>query len=185
MSPLVAEIYGPDEAGRQKLAARVAAAFAANPDIVGIDTSLREDAPRAFLRVRRQRAESLGIPVAAVAQTVLVALSGTDAAYLHDGTVQIPGARAHPAAAASRRSDWMRILALPMRAANGQLVPLSRTGPGGARRDRQAAQYQGPARSELCVWRHGRHAGLAALRAVRHPLRPCRRRPTGTDDRRW
>ena len=81
MSPLVAEIYGPDEAGRQQLAQRVAQGLRRRrADIVGVDTSLKEDAPRACLRVRRQRAESLGIPVAAVAQTVSAALSGTDAA---------------------------------------------------------------------------------------------------------
>jgi hypothetical protein len=31
MSPLVAEVYGPDEAGRQQLAQRVAKAFGATP----------------------------------------------------------------------------------------------------------------------------------------------------------
>lgn len=90
MSPLVAEVYGPDEAGRQKLAIEVARSFGATADIVGVDTSLREDAPRAFLKVRRQRAESLGIPVAAIAQTVSDALSGADAAYLHDQQSKYP-----------------------------------------------------------------------------------------------
>ena len=66
MSPLVAEVYGPDESGRQQLAGRIAKAFAETPDIVGVDTSLKENAPRAYLRVRRQRAESLGISVAAI-----------------------------------------------------------------------------------------------------------------------
>ena len=37
---------------------------------MGTDTTLAADAPRSFLRVQRQRAESLGIPVAVVAQTV-------------------------------------------------------------------------------------------------------------------
>jgi len=90
MSPLVAEVYGPDEAGRQQLAARIAKAFDQTEDIVGIDTSLKENAPRVFLRVRRQLAESLGIPVSAVAQTVAAALSGADAAYLHDGQSKYP-----------------------------------------------------------------------------------------------
>jgi hypothetical protein len=69
MSPLVAEVYGPDEAGSPATGSRqVATAFATTADIVGVDTSLlEENAPRAFLRVRRQRAESLGIPVAAIA----------------------------------------------------------------------------------------------------------------------
>ena len=124
MSPLVAEVYGPDEAGRQQLAAQVAKSFAATADIVGIDTSLREDAPRAFLRVRRQRAESLGIAVAAIAQTVSAALSGTDAAYLHDQQSKYPV----PVRIQLPRESQVgldAILALPMRAANGQLVPLS------------------------------------------------------------
>jgi multidrug efflux pump subunit AcrB len=48
MSPLVAEVYGPDEAGRQELARRIEAAFAATPDIAAIDSTVQADAPRAF-----------------------------------------------------------------------------------------------------------------------------------------
>ncbi|MFM2059299.1 MAG: hypothetical protein RLY71_3684, partial [Pseudomonadota bacterium] len=124
MSPLVAEVYGPDEAGRQQLAARIAQAFGQTADIVGIDTTLKEDAPRAFLRVQRQRAESLGIPVAAVAQTVYGALSGLDAAYLHDGRSKYPvPVRLQLPREAQIGLD--ALLQLPLRAANGQLVPLS------------------------------------------------------------
>ncbi|MBN8486211.1 MAG: efflux RND transporter permease subunit [Burkholderiales bacterium] len=125
MSPLVAEVYGPDEAGRQALAARVAQAFRTTPDIVGIETTLEENAPRAFLRIRRQRAEALGIPVAVVAQTVQAALSGADAAWLHeDGASKYPV----PVRLQLPRSAQVgleALLALPLRAGNGQLVPLS------------------------------------------------------------
>ncbi|TAK95333.1 MAG: efflux RND transporter permease subunit [Aquabacterium sp.] len=124
MSPLVAEVYGPDEAGRMQLAQRMAKAFGETADIVGIDTSLKEDAPRAFLKVQRQRAESLGIPVASVAQAVQAALSGADPAYLHDGQSRI----AVPVRIQLPRESQIgldKLLALPMRAANGQLVPLS------------------------------------------------------------
>jgi len=124
MSPLVAEVYGPDEAGRQKLATEIARSFSRTPDIVGVDTSLREDAPRAFLRVRRQRAESLGIPVAAIAQTVSSALSGADAAYLHDGQSKYP-VPVRIQLPLESQVGLDAILALPLRAANGQLVPLS------------------------------------------------------------
>ncbi len=124
LSPLVAEVYGPDEAGRQALATRVAGAFGATTDIVGTDTSLREDAPRAFLHVRRQRAESLGISVAAVAQTVAGALSGADAAYLHDEQSKYPMPVRIQLPQASQ-IGLEAVLALPLRAANGQLVPLS------------------------------------------------------------
>ncbi|MDD2879975.1 MAG: efflux RND transporter permease subunit [Rhodoferax sp.] len=124
MSPLVAEVYGPDEAGRQALAMRVALAFAATPDIVGVDTSLEEDAPRAYLHVRRQRAESLGISVAAVAQTAAMALTGVDAAFLHDGHTKYPV----PVRLQLPLKDQVgldAILAMPLRAANGQMVPMS------------------------------------------------------------
>ena len=124
MSPLVAEVYGPDEAGRQQVASRIAKAFSDTPDIVGVDTSLKENAPRAYLRVRRQRAESLGIPVAVIAQTAEMALSGVDAAYLHDGQSKYP-TPVRLQLPLESQVGLDALLALPLRAANGQMVPLS------------------------------------------------------------
>jgi multidrug efflux pump subunit AcrB len=124
MSPIVAEVYGPDQAGRAELAQRVAKAFAATPDIVGVDTSLKENAPRAFLRIQRQRAESLDIPVQVIAQTVYAALSGSDAAWLHDGHAKF----AVPVRIQLPREAQVgldAVLALPLKAANGAMVPLS------------------------------------------------------------
>ncbi|MBA4262606.1 MAG: multidrug transporter AcrB [Comamonadaceae bacterium] len=124
MSPIVAEVYGPDEKGRAELAQRVAQAFRDTPDIVGVDTSLKEAAPRAFLRIQRQRAESLGIPVQLIAQTVHAALSGSDAAYLHDGHAKfaVPVRLQLPL---EQQVGLDALLALPMKAANGAMVPLS------------------------------------------------------------
>jgi multidrug efflux pump subunit AcrB len=124
----VAEVYGPTAEGRDELARRVAAAFSATPDIVGVDTSLKEPAPRAFLRVNRVRAESLGIPVAAISQAVYTALSGTDVTYLHDGfskhavpiRLQLPR---------DMQVGLDAVLAIPMKAVTpdgkGAMVPLS------------------------------------------------------------
>ncbi|AOW11662.1 multidrug transporter AcrB [Hydrogenophaga crassostreae] len=124
MSPIVAEVYGPDQAGRAELALRVADAFKKTPDIVGVDTTLKEHAPRAFLRIQRQRAESLGIPVQVIAQTVYTALSGSDAAYLHDGQAKfaVPVRLQLPL---DKQVGLNSLLALPMKAANGAMVPLS------------------------------------------------------------
>ncbi len=124
MSPLVAEVYGPDEAGRQALAARLVKAFGDTAHVVGIDSSLQADAPRSFLRVQRQRAETLGIPVAAVAQTVQAALSGSNTTYLHDGQSKYP-VPVRIGLPLERQVGLDAVLALPMRAANGALVPLS------------------------------------------------------------
>ncbi len=123
-APIVAEVYGPDEEGRVALARRIADAFARTPDIVGIDTTTREDAPRAFLRVDRARADSLGIPAAAIAQAVHGALSGVDAAWLHQGFGKYPVAiRLQLPREAQGGLD--ALLALPMRAADGSMVALS------------------------------------------------------------
>ncbi|MGC4078717.1 MAG: efflux RND transporter permease subunit [Rubrivivax sp.] len=124
MSPIVAEVYGPDEAGRQQLAARLEQAFHATPDVSSIDSSLHADAPRAFLRVNRQRAETLGIAVADIAATVQGALSGADAAWLHDGQSKYPvPVRLQLPREAQVGLD--ALLALPLRSASGALVPLS------------------------------------------------------------
>ena len=124
MSPLVAEIYGPDEAGRQALASNVAKAFSKTPGIVGVDTSLKVDAPKQWLQVRRQRAESLGISVNAIAQTVQGALQGADATYLRDGNSKFP-VPVRLQLPIQSQIGLKDVLAMPMRAANGQLVPLS------------------------------------------------------------
>jgi len=124
LSPIVAEVYGPDEAGRQQLAARLEAAFHATPDITGIDSTLAADAPRAVLRIHRQRADTLGVSATAIAETVAGALSGLDATHLHDGASQhaVPVRLQLPREA---QAGLDALLALPMRTAAGGLVPLS------------------------------------------------------------
>jgi multidrug efflux pump subunit AcrB len=106
------------------LAAKVTAAFEKSPGIVGVDSSLKADAPLQWLQVRRQRAESLGISVAAIAQTVQAALQGTDATYLHDGSSKAP-VPVRLQLPLSSQVGLKHLLAMPLRAANGQLVPLS------------------------------------------------------------
>jgi multidrug efflux pump subunit AcrB len=168
MSPLVAEVYGPDEAGRQQVASRLAKVFADTPDIVGVDTSLKENAPRAYLRVRRQRAESLGIPVAVVAQTAAMALSGADAAYLHDGQSKYPvPVRLQLPLPSQVGLD--ALLAMPLRAANGQMVPLSELVQVERGVIDKPLVHQGFAGRELCVWRHGGQARFPLVWPVCHP----------------
>ncbi|MBL8327690.1 MAG: efflux RND transporter permease subunit [Rubrivivax sp.] len=124
LSPIVAEVYGPDEAGRQALAARLTQQWDGAPDIVGVDNSLKADAPRAFLRVNRARAEALGIPMSTIALTVQGALSGVDAAWLHDGRSKY-AAPVRLQLPRERQLGLDAVLALPLRSSDGRLVPLS------------------------------------------------------------
>ncbi|MCX8113643.1 MAG: efflux RND transporter permease subunit [Burkholderiaceae bacterium] len=86
LSPIVAEIYGPDYDAQIKLAKQVRAAFEATPDIVAIDDSTLDAASRVVLRVDAAKAALYGIPVAEVARAARLALAGEDITPLHDGS---------------------------------------------------------------------------------------------------
>jgi multidrug efflux pump subunit AcrB len=124
LSPIVAEVYGPDEAGRVRLAKRVRAVFAATPDIVGIDDSVEDAAPRLQIRVDQARAAQLGVTRRDVVDTMRVALSGMDVSPLHDGysKYMVPVRIALPP---ERQDALDEALKLGVRTAEGSLVPLS------------------------------------------------------------
>ncbi len=124
LSPIVAEVYGPDEAGRYRVAKRVREALAATPDIVGIDDTVDDPAPRIVLKVDQGRAAILGVSRRDVVETLRMGLSGTDVTPLHDGTskYEVPVRVALPA---ERRGELAEFLKLQIRGADGSLVPLS------------------------------------------------------------
>ena len=124
LAPIVAEIYGPDEAGRLRVAKRVREAFANTADIVGVDDSVEESAPRIVLRVDQGKAALLGVVQRDVVDTVRMALAGADVTALHDGQskYEVPVRLALPPERLSRVEE---LLKLSVRGANGAAVPLS------------------------------------------------------------
>ena len=60
LSPIVAEIYGPDYAGQIAVAKQVRAAFEGTADIVGVDDTADADAEKLVLRVAQAKAALLG-----------------------------------------------------------------------------------------------------------------------------
>ena len=124
LSPIVAEVYGPDEAGRIRVAKRVREAFAATPDIVGIDDTVEDAAPRIQLRVDQAKAALAGISRRDVVETMRMGLSGADVTPLHDGVskYEVPVRVTLPA---ERRGELAEFLKLTLRAPSGALVPLS------------------------------------------------------------
>ena len=124
LSPLVAEIYGPDHAQSQQVALALAQRFAATEGIVDIDTSVEHPAPRETLVVDRVRAARLGVPQAAISDALATAVSGYDATYIHDGRSKYPRpVRLRLPVADQANLD--RLLALRVRGGQGQLVPIS------------------------------------------------------------
>ncbi|OGT56021.1 MAG: multidrug transporter AcrB [Gammaproteobacteria bacterium RIFCSPHIGHO2_12_FULL_63_22] len=124
LSPLVAEVYGPDYARNRKLALALEKRFQKTEGIVDVDTSVESDAPRETYVVDRVRAARLGVPQSAISDALAAAVPGLDATYLHDGTSKY----ARPVRlrmAASEQATADRLLALRVRGSQGQLVALS------------------------------------------------------------
>ncbi len=122
LSPIVAEIYGPDAEGRRSVAHAVRAVFEKTPGVVDVDDSSIADAPRKLLRVDRRKAALLGISQQTIATTLQMALSGDAVTWLHDQTK-------YPASAWVQLPDHLQgdlnaLLQLGVKGARGQLVPL-------------------------------------------------------------
>ena len=122
LSPIVAEIYGPEAAGRRDLARAVRGVFAATAGIEDIDDSNIADAPKKLLLVDRRRAAQLGISQQAIATTLAAGLAGEPITYLHDGakypaaiTLQLPP---------ESHGDLDALLKLAVRGADGRLVAI-------------------------------------------------------------
>jgi multidrug efflux pump subunit AcrB len=124
LSPLVAEIYGPDYARSRKLALALERRFTGTEGIVDIDTSVETEAPRDIIAVDRARAARLGVPQSAVADVIAAGVSGLDATYVHDGASKYPRP-VRLRLPASEQATMARLLALKVRGGQGQLVPLS------------------------------------------------------------
>src|SRR5574341_1341903 len=124
LSPIVAEVYGPDERARSRVAGEVRAALAATRDIVGIDYSVEDPAPRLELKVDQAKAALVAVTRRDVVETMRVALSGVDVSPLHDGASKyaVPVKIALPA---ERHGELDEFLKLGVRAPQGELVPLS------------------------------------------------------------
>jgi multidrug efflux pump subunit AcrB len=124
LSPLVAEVYGPDHPRARDIARELAQRFEATEGIVDVDTSVEADAPRDVVVVDRARAARLGIDQASIVDALRAGLGGLDATFLHDGASRhaVPVRLRLPAGGQGALED---LLALRVRAASGALVPLS------------------------------------------------------------
>ncbi len=123
-APLVAEIYGPLYSAQQQVGRALRAMFDATPDIVDTDDTLAAPVSRYEVSVDRGKAALLGVPQAAVTETLATGLAGFDATYVHAGRERDPIAvRLELGAADKQGLD--QALALPVRASTGALVPLS------------------------------------------------------------
>ena len=85
-STLLAEIYGPDYSQLRQLARQVRQVFAQTAEVVDIDDSVKNQIPQMKLVVDRQKANQAGLSVQDIAQTLRIAIAGTNTSIL-----KVPG----------------------------------------------------------------------------------------------
>jgi len=122
LSPIVAEIYGPEAEGRQQVAKAVRALFDKQAGLVDVDDSSIAAAPRKLLLVDRRKAALLGVPQQAIVSTLRTAQAGEAVSYLHDQS-KYPAAAMLQLAPESQ-GDLNALLSLSVRASSGKLVPI-------------------------------------------------------------
>ena len=75
MAPIVAEIYGPDAAGRRQIAEQLQTIFHNTDNLEDIDESAIDEAPRKLLLVDRRKALTLGVTQDSIVNTLSAGLS--------------------------------------------------------------------------------------------------------------
>ena len=86
LSPIVAEIYGPEAEGRTAVAQQVRKVFEATHGVVDVDDSTIASAPKTVLLIDRAKAAQQGVTQQAIASTLRMGLAGDAATYLHDAS---------------------------------------------------------------------------------------------------
>jgi multidrug efflux pump subunit AcrB len=124
MSPIVAEVYGPDYRGQIAVAKEVRKVLEKTPDLVGIDDSVQADARKTVLHVLQSKAALLGVAQSDIVDVVRMGLSGEDVTPVHNAAskFEIPVRVTLPA---EKQSSLDALLKLKVRSRAGQLVPVS------------------------------------------------------------
>lgn len=122
LSPIVAEIYGPDAQGRKFVAETLRARFQATADLVDIDDSGNAVAPRRLILVDRRKAALHGVSQQAIVSSLRAGLQGETLSYLHDASkypvpfiVQLPP---------EKHGDLDALLQLGVRSSQGKLIAI-------------------------------------------------------------
>jgi multidrug efflux pump subunit AcrB len=83
LQTLVAEIYGPNEEARQKLAEAVKTIFKATPGVVDVDWYIEADQQKARFIIDKEKAALHGISAVTISQTLKIAVDGENVDLLH------------------------------------------------------------------------------------------------------
>ena len=124
LSTLVAEVYGPDYDRQRQIAAQIMKIFEETSGVVDVDWFMEDNYLRYRMAIDSEKAALHGISVQQIAATLKLALDGQQVGLLHQPRERedVPLILRLPLA---DRAGVQRLLAIKMRAADGNLVPMS------------------------------------------------------------
>ncbi|MGE5488552.1 MAG: efflux RND transporter permease subunit [bacterium] len=124
LQTLVAEVYGPDAAGRERLARQIEDLFEKTEGVVDVDRYTEDDQPKYRLVVDKEKAALNGISEDDIARTMRIASAGEPAGLLHSESAKedVPIVLRLDRAT---RSNLDRIQSLKILSRTGRLVPLA------------------------------------------------------------
>jgi len=124
MSPLVAEVYGPNYEEQIKSAKKLRNVFENTPDIIDIDDSIEAQQDKYIFHIDRQKAAIKQVVYGDIVDTIDSVLKGDDASFMHDENnkfatpIRLQFSEAH-------KSDMQKVLQLKVRNMSGELISLS------------------------------------------------------------
>ncbi len=123
LQTMVAEIYGPTEEGRQRIAGQVKQLMEGLDGVVDVDWYVEDPQPKHQLVIDREKAALQGITAAEIARTLRLAGAGESAGLLHDDAAKedVPLEVRLPR---DVRSDLGRLQDLKIRGRSGNSVSL-------------------------------------------------------------
>ena len=124
MSPIVAEVYGPDYNGQMAVGKRVRQAFSETRDIVAVDDYIEADSRKFVLHVLQAKAAQLGVAQSDIIEVVGMGLAGLDVTPVRNAgsKFEVPVRVTLPA---EKQSSLDALLNLRVRSRSGQLVAVS------------------------------------------------------------
>ena len=124
MSPIVAEIYGPDYDAQIQVAKQVRKVFEQSEGIVAIDDTVEDDAQRFVLRVMQNKAAMAGVAQKDIVAAMRMGLAGENVTPIHGSGAkyEIPVRITLPP---ERLNGIDELLKLTVRGNDGHLIPLS------------------------------------------------------------
>jgi multidrug efflux pump subunit AcrB len=122
LQTLVAEIYGPDEASRLKLAGKVRGIFKDTKGVVDVDAYIEDDQPKTRFVIDKEKAALHGVSADTISQTLKIAVGGMSVDLVHqprekedtDLVLEIPR---------SARTTPEELLALRVRSGDANALP--------------------------------------------------------------